>query len=77
MAPRTTAVAGFIGLMAGVAVTLASGELRADREPDRALFRANELLAERLAARTAELDAARREVELLRWSTTCERPTDR
>lgn len=58
-APRSTAVAAVVGLVVGIAVTLVSAELRADRDVALELLRANELLADRLAEQRAELQAAR------------------
>lgn len=61
-APRSTAVAAVVGLVVGIAVTLVSAELRADRDVALELLRANELLADRLAEQRAELQAAREDL---------------
>jgi hypothetical protein len=65
-AQSKTAVAVIASLATGIVVALASGELRASRDPGLELFRANELLAERLAEQHAELSAAREELAALR-----------
>lgn len=67
-APRSTAVAAIVGLAVGIAVTLVSTELRADRDVARQLLRANELLADRLVEQRTELQAAREDLAALRRS---------
>lgn len=67
-APRSTAVGAILGLVVGIAATLVSTELRADRDVALQLLRANELLADRLVEQRTELQAAREDLAAVRRS---------
>lgn len=56
---RKANVAVLASLAIGVVLTLASGELRADRDIDRELLRVNEALVERVAQQQDEIDELR------------------
>jgi hypothetical protein len=59
----------------GATVALSSGDLRADRDPDAALVRANDRLTERLAEHEAQLAHALDELAALRTELAATKPT--
>jgi hypothetical protein len=70
---RSASIAVFASLAVGLVVTLASGELRAERDVELELLRANEALAERLEQQEIEILALRRSVDAAAgkpWSAT-------
>jgi hypothetical protein len=63
LSQQTTTVAVLASLAVGVVVTLASGELRADRDVGLELLRANEALGERVERQELELAELRARIE--------------
>lgn len=63
LSQQTTTVAVLASLAVGVMVTLASGELRADRDVGLELLRANEALGERVERQDAEIAELRARIE--------------